>query len=141
MYARRVRFLDSDHAAVRRVVPWVLCLFLAAQGCQGTRLPNLMPSQYDSDKRSFNVHDPLPETGIGPDTGARPPGFLQERSEPRRTQDAQGLLGVPPGGTNNAPPPGAPMGGPGVPMGGPMVAPPGAPIGAPSSLYPDNVPH
>ena len=133
MHARRVRLLDIDHAAVRRVVPWAMCLVLAAQGCQGTRLPNLVPSQYDSDKRSFNVHDPLPETDIGPDTGARPPGFMQERTEPRRTQDAQELLGVPPGGTNNAPPPGASMG-------APVVAPPGAPIGAPSALYPDNVP-
>jgi hypothetical protein len=140
MHARRVRLLDIDHAAVRRVVPWALCLVLAAQGCQGTRLPNLVPSQYDSDKRSFNVHDPLPETDIGPDMGARPPGFLQERAEPRRTQESQALIGVQPGGNNNAPPPGAPMGGPGVPMGGPVVAPPGAPIGAPSSLYPDTVP-
>ncbi len=133
MHARRVRLLDSHHAAVRRVVPWALCLVLAAQGCQGTRLPNLAPSQYDSDKRSFNVHDPLPETNIAPDMGARPPGFMQERAEPRRTQESQALIGVPPGGTNNAPPPG-------IPMGGPMVAPQGAPPGAPSSLYPDNLP-
>jgi hypothetical protein len=137
MHARRVRLLDSDHAAVRQVVPWVMCLLLAAQGCQGTRLPNLVPSQYDSDKRSFNAHDPLPETGIGPDMGARPPGFMQERSEPRRTQESQQLLGVPAGGTNNAPPPGVPMGGSVVAPPGPI---PGAPIGAPSQLYPDNVP-
>ena len=133
MHVRRVRFLDTNHAAVRRAVPWASCLVLAAMGCQGTRLPNLAPTQYDSDKRSFNAHDPLPETGIGPDTGARPPGFMQERSEPRRTQESQELLGVPPGGTNNAPPPG-------TPMGGPPAVPPGAPVGAPSQLYPDNVP-
>lgn len=142
MHVRRVRLLGTDHAAVRRVVPWaVLYLVIAAQGCPTTRLPNLMPTQYDADKRSFNVHDPLPESDIGPDTGAVPRGFMQPRAEPRRTQDAQDLIGVPPGGTNNAPPPGVPMGGPVMPPpGAPVVPPPGAPIGAPSSLYPDRVP-
>ena len=62
---------------------------MAAEGCPQTRLPNLVPTPYDADKRSFNAHDPLPETDIGPDTGARPRGFMQERSEPRRTEDAQ----------------------------------------------------
>jgi hypothetical protein len=135
MHARRVRFVDTDNrcqflrslprapfdlgaSVVRRILPWALCLLLAGQGCQGTRLPNLAPTAYDADKRSFNVHDPLPETNIGPDTGARPPGFLQERSEPRRTQESEALLGIPPGGTNNGPPPGTPTGPPpGVPVG------------------------
>ena len=116
-------------------VPWALCLLVAA-GCQQTRLPSLVPSPYDADKRSFNVHDPLPETNIGPDMGARPPGFMQERSEPRRTMDAESLLGVPAGGTNAAPS-GAQMV---APPGAPMVAPPGAPIGPSSQLYPDAVP-
>jgi hypothetical protein len=133
-HSRRV--FKPDTGLVRAILPWAVCLIVAAEGCQGTRLPNLVPTPYDSDKRSFNVHDPLPETGIGPDMGARPPGFLQERSEPRRTQEAQELLGVPPGGTNNAAP--GPMGGP--PPGAPLVPAPGGP-GMPSSqLYPDAVP-
>jgi hypothetical protein len=128
----RLRPCDAG-AAVR----WVLCLLVAAGGCQQTRLPSLVPSPYDADKRSFNVHDPLPETNIGPDMGARPPGFMQERSEPRRTQEAEDLLGIPRGGTN-AVPAGAQMV---APPGAPMVAPPGAPIGPSSQLYPDAVPH
>jgi len=128
LLARRLAVSLKGEAGVgRAILPWALCLVLAAEGCPQTRLPNLVPTPYDADKRSFNAHDPLPETDIGPDTGARPPGFLQERSEPRRTQDAQQLLGVPPGGTNNGPP-------------GPMVAPPGAPAGPTSQLYPDAVP-
>jgi hypothetical protein len=154
MHARRVRFVVLHNlcqtllrgvrvpfrpgaCVSRAVVPGVLCLLVAAGGCQQTRLPVLVPSPYDADKRSFNVHDPLPETNIGPDTGARPPGFMQERSEPRRTTDAEALLGIPPGGTNNGQPPSAPMG---APLGAPMVAPPGAPIGPSSQLYPDAVP-
>ena len=148
MYDRRVRFpalsnlsqllarrlgapLSGEAGVGRAILPWALCLVVAAEGCPQTRLPNLVPTPYDADKRSFNAHDPLPETDIGPDTGARPRGFMQERSEPRRTEDAQQLLGVPPGGTNNAPP-------------GPPVAPPGsgpgAPAGPTSQLYPDAVP-
>jgi len=153
MHARRVRLIAIDNlcrtllrdvrapfrtraCVARAILPWALCLLVAAEGCQQTRLPALVPSAYDADKRSFNVHDPLPETNIGPDMGARPPGFMQERSEPRRTMDADALLGIPQGGTNNAPPAG-PMGGP---PGAPMVAPPGAPAGPTSQLYPDAVP-
>ena len=143
MHDRRVRFsalsnlcqllaqrlvapLRGELGVGRAMLPCALCLVVAAQGCQQTRLPNLVPTPYDADKRSFNAHDPLPETNIGPDMGARPPGFMQERSEPRRTQESQELLGVPPGGTSNGPP-------------GPQVAPPGAPAGPTSQLYPDAV--
>jgi len=130
--SRVVRRLCVAGASVR----WAVCLLVVAGGCQQTRLPALVPSPYDADKRSFNVHDPLPETNIGPDMGARPPGFMQERSEPRRTLDAEALLGIPPGGTNAAPA-GAQMV---TPSGPPMVAPPGAPVGPSSQLYPDAVP-
>jgi hypothetical protein len=126
--------LDTDHAAVRRVVPWVLCLVIGANGCQGTRLPNVVPTQYDADKRSFNVHDPLPETDIAPDMAARPRGFNDEWAEPRRTQQGQALIGVPPGGTNSAPPPQQ-----AVPMGAPAVGLPIAPGSAPN-LNPDQIP-
>lgn len=106
----------------RRIPLWAL--FALVLGCQQTRVPSLVPSPYDADKRSFNIHDPLPETGIAPDTGARPPGFLQERSEPRRTQEAEARLGVPPGGTNSRMP-GVSMFPPsGVPISGPADAPP-----------------
>jgi len=123
----------------------VLLVFMSV-GCPTTRLPTIVPRPGDADKRSFDVHDPLPETDIGPDTGARPRGFMQERSEPRRTQEAEALLGVPPGGTERAGMgPGAPAGGPmGPPMGGPPagapVGPGGPPVGPSSQLYPDAVP-
>ncbi len=129
-----------------------VALVLGGSGCSPTtRLPSIYPSPGDSDSRSFNVHDPLPETNIGPDMGARPPGFMQDWSEPRRTRAAQGMLGVPPGGTNGpggplvpgGPVPGGPV--PGGPMpgpGGPMVPPQGQPIGPgpTSQMYPDAVP-
>jgi hypothetical protein len=128
LLARRLGAPFRGEAGVgRAILPWALCLVMAAEGCPQTRLPNLVSTPYDADKRSFNVHDPLPETDIGPDTGARPPGFLQERSEPRRTQESQELLGVPPGGTNNGPP-------------APQTAPPGGGAGPTSQLYPDAVP-
>ncbi|HEV8000626.1 MAG TPA: response regulator, partial [Planctomycetaceae bacterium] len=59
--------------------------------------------------------------------GARPPGFMQDWSEPRRTRAAQGALGVPPGGAPAGPPmgPGGPV--PGQIPGGPMVPAPNQP--------------
>jgi hypothetical protein len=57
--ANRCEFLRSFRRApfnlgasvIRRMLPCALCLLLAGEGCQGTRLPNLAPTQYDADKR------------------------------------------------------------------------------------------
>ncbi len=134
-----------DRRAPRVVAALSAVLVFAAGGCSPTtRLPTIFPGPGDTDSRSFNVHDPLPETDIGPDMGARPPGFMQDWSEPRRTRAAQGALGVPPGGAPAGPAapmvPGGPV--PGQVPGGPMVAPPNQPVGpGPSSqMYPDAVP-
>src|ERR1700691_4338245 len=83
-----------DLRAPRVVAALSAVLVFAAGGCSPTtRLPTIFPGPGDTDSRSFNVHDPLPETGIAPDMGARPPGFMQEWSEPRRTRAAQDALG------------------------------------------------
>lgn len=133
----------APRVVAARVVLVVCALLIFAAGCSPTtRLPTIFPGPGDADSRSFNAHDPLPETDIAPDMGARPPGFMQDWSEPRRTREAQNLLGVPPGGAPVAPGGGIPAGpGPGPAQGAPMVA-PGQPIGpGPSSqIYPDAVP-
>jgi hypothetical protein len=124
---------------VDRRAPIVVAALLVAiaGGCSPTtRLPTIYPSPGDSDSRSFNVHDPLPQNDIAPDMGARPPGFMDDWSEPRRSRAAQDMLGVPPGG--GGPGPGGPV--PGAVPGGPVVAPPGQPIGPSSQMYPDAVP-
>ena len=83
-----------DRHAPRVVAALSAVLLFAAGGCSPTtRLPSIFPGPGDTDSRSFNVHDPLPETDIGPDMGARPPGFMQDWSEPRRTRAAQGRFG------------------------------------------------
>jgi hypothetical protein len=140
-----------DRRTPRLVAALSAALVIAAGGCSpNTRLPTIFPGPGDTDSRSFNVHDPLPETDIAPDMAARPPGFMQDWSEPRRTRAAQGMLGVQPGGNPVGPMvPGGPLPGPmpGGPMpgpmqGGPMVAPPGQPIGPgpTSQMYPNAVP-
>jgi hypothetical protein len=132
-----------DRRAVRVTVAVSAVLMLAAGGCSPTtRLPTLFPGPGDTDARSFSAHDPLPEQGIAPDMAARPPGFMDDWSEPKRTRAGQDLLGVPPGGAPVAPGGGIPTGpGPGPMPGGPVVA-PGQPIGpGPSGqLYPNGVP-
>jgi len=52
-----------------------------------THFPSLsfMPSEYE--RREAQIHDPYPDTDIGPDTGNRPPGFRQQRPEALRAQD------------------------------------------------------
>src|SRR4051812_8730042 len=77
---------------------WLVCA-IAAAGCSSqTRTPSILPTRSEGDKRSFNVHDPLPEKDIGPEMGIRPGGFENDRAEPRRTRDAQQSLGVLPHG-------------------------------------------
>ncbi len=115
-----------------RITAAALFCLVAAGGCSAeTRLPSLYPRPADTNPRSFSIHDPLPESDIGPDMAAR-----------------QGQLGVPPGGGFSTVP-GAPMvappgvpgtpATPGIPVApGPQLAPgmPGGP-GAPSSqAYP-----
>ena len=122
---RGIEFGTRNHRRrrpLRRVlaVGMLACVMVIAGGCSPqTRLPSIFPSPGDSDKRSFNVHDPLPEADIGPDMGARPRGFEYDRTEPRRTQEAQGQLGVLPHGEGS-------MGGPPPGSGPPGSVPPGA---------------
>jgi hypothetical protein len=137
-----------DRRALGVVAALAAAFVVGAAGCSPTtRLPTLCPSPGDADARSFNVHDPLPETNIGPDMGARPPGFMQDWSEPRRTRAAQDMLGVAPGGGSAVPggpvAPGGPVPGGPVPTGpGAPMGPPGQPVGpGPSSqVYPNAVP-
>ena len=85
------------------------CLVLAA-GCFSpfhTRLPTFANRSPAEEKRSFNLHDPLPERDVGPDTQVRPRGFIEQRSEPRRTLEGRGLLGTPTQPGSQLPPGGA----------------------------------
>jgi hypothetical protein len=76
----------------------------SSEGCSPqTQLPSIVPRPSDVDRRALNVHDPLPERGIGPDTESRPRGFEIERDEPRRTREAQNRIGVGPHGYPTAP--------------------------------------
>ena len=121
-------------SATLRVIPWIV---VASIGCAQTHYPSILPGPGDNDRRSFAVHDPLPETDIAPGFPDRPRDFLDERAEPRRTQEAQQLLGVPPGGAPPVPA-GAPAG-PGMVPGPPVVPPQGPPVmpgGPTTQMYP-----
>jgi len=77
---------------------WFLSSLVLAAGCFSpihTRLPTLANRSPDVERQSFNLHDPLPERDVGPDTQVRPRGFNEQRSEPRRTLDGRGLIGTP----------------------------------------------
>lgn len=109
-------------------------LVVTGEGCMNTKLPSILPTPAEADRRSFTVHDPLPETDIGPDTFSRPRGFTDEWAEPRRTLAAQSQLGM-----DRSPSGQLPSGQTTVPGASPNAAPNGA--AAPSSqAYPDAVP-
>ncbi len=69
---------------MRRSALSVIALTCLWQGCitpYTTAFPSLsfMPAEYE--RREAQIHDPFPDVSIGPDTGNRPPGFTQQRSE------------------------------------------------------------
>ena len=92
---------------------------LVAGGCLSpnfTRLPSLFPGAPAAERKSYELHDPLPSESEGPETQVRPRGFETPRSEPRQAVEGQMLLGTP---TDDPPP-------------GPVFPPPGG--------YPQSVP-
>ena len=75
---------------MRRQAAIVLVLTCSfAEGCitpHTTHFPSLsfMPAEYE--RREAQIHDPYPDSDIGPDTATRPLGF-QQRPETLRAQD------------------------------------------------------
>lgn len=59
-----------------------------------TRLPTLATVDPRVEKRSFERHDPLPSKTAGPETFSRPRGFIEQRSEIRRTRENARLRGL-----------------------------------------------
>lgn len=81
---------------VRRLGWFAPLLFVG--GCitpWNTRLPTLAPRPPVVEGRSYHVHDPFPDTLVGPDPMIRPREFIEPRAEPRRTLEGRALLGVP----------------------------------------------
>ncbi len=84
-----------------RIFCWCLsvCLLVAA-GClspYNTRFPSLLYGSPSAERKSFEVHDPLPSVSEGPDTHVRPRGFEAPRSEARQAAESaqRRQLGVP----------------------------------------------
>lgn len=89
LYISPVARGSRDHF-MRRSALSVIALTCLLQGCitpYTTAFPSLsfMPAEYE--RREAQIHDPFPDINIGPDTGNRPPGFTQQRSETLRAQD------------------------------------------------------
>ncbi len=57
---------------------------VSASGCLtpwNTRFPELAPRSTQYERAQAQVQDPYPDSEIGPDTGFRPLGYEQQRSE------------------------------------------------------------
>jgi hypothetical protein len=71
---------------------WMIVLVLA--GCQNTpetRFLSWFPRPAAQERRSYDLHDPFPDEQLGPNTFTRPRGFVQPRTEQRKTNDLQFL--------------------------------------------------
>lgn len=71
-----------------RIIP-VLGL-LALAGCQAPWIqgPSVFQGNPAAERASYTLHDPLPDSSLGPDTSGRPREAYTQRSEPRRTMEA-----------------------------------------------------
>ncbi|WP_417848312.1 hypothetical protein [Thalassoglobus sp.] len=52
-----------------------------------TRTPTVVHRPAEMERREAQIHDPYPDKVFGPDTGFRPLGFNEQRSEPQRAKD------------------------------------------------------
>jgi hypothetical protein len=83
----------------------LLACLLVAGGClspNNTRLPSWLSRPPAVEKKSYELHDPLPSESEGPQTQVRPRGFETPRSEARQAVEGEMLLGTP----TDQPPPG-----------------------------------
>lgn len=91
----------------------LLAALSLALGCVSpgnTRLPQVEARHPIVERRSWEAHDPFPDTDQGPSTFTRPPGFETQRTEPRRAWEDRMFRSF---GTPTAvPAPPAPAGGP-----------------------------
>ena len=84
-----------DRRDWRRWLPW---LTLACAGClpPQIRLPTFFYGSPAAERASYERHDPLPDTTLGPGVSGRPRDGDIQRTEPRRARDATGTqLDVP----------------------------------------------
>lgn len=63
---------------------------LLLAGCQAPwiQVPSIFPGNPAAERASYTLHDPLPDSSLGPNTSGRPREALVQRSEPRRTIEA-----------------------------------------------------
>lgn len=52
-----------------------------------TRFPQVVHRPAEMERREAQVHDPYPDEQLGPETGFRPLGYVEQRSEPQRAKD------------------------------------------------------
>ncbi len=82
-------------------LPLLTSLMVIAVGCispMTTRLPTFGVQHPEIEKRAYERHDPLPDGNLGPDTQARPRGFIVPRTEPRKSAESRLRQGFPPYG-------------------------------------------
>lgn len=73
-------------ASRNALMAWCLLCF----GCVtpfNTRLPAVANRPPEIERREAQIHDPYPDSTFGPDTGFRPLGYQDQRSEPQRAKD------------------------------------------------------
>lgn len=76
-------------------------LFAAVLGCCGcspytTRLPTFGFGPPLAEKRAYERNDPFPNEELGPDTYTRPRGFVEPRTEERKSLEGRILNNVQP---------------------------------------------
>lgn len=103
-------FPGDFHHMVRSVV-WILFATAAAiaSGCfnlRTTALPTPLVHHPQTERKSYERHDPFPAQDLGPATQTRPRGFGAPRNAARQAAEQRILKGLP--SHSSAPSPGSP---------------------------------
>lgn len=76
-----------------------LAVTLPISGCitpYNTQFPSFSFKHPLAEKQAYEIHDPFPDSSMGPDTHTRPRGFDVERREPRRKREQNFLMQMQP---------------------------------------------
>lgn len=80
----------SSAGVALRFLCIAITLGFTLSGCvtpMNTRIPSIVHRPAEMERREAQIHDPYPDSKFGPDTGVRPLGFENQRSEPQRAKD------------------------------------------------------
>lgn len=77
---------------LRAGLPAAMLLLGGCFSPQELQMPRFGPRPPALEKLSYEFHDPFPDNQLGPEINHRPPGFREQRAQPRDLKEARAMV-------------------------------------------------